>query len=100
MTRRWIVDRHSNDGGREEDGLRIVEVQHYVKGAYFAYGIDYDSEGLYRIYELHKWYGEDFSEVDEYLPIPKGFRFPRYIEKEIKALAKSLEWEKRNALTN
>lgn len=100
VTRYWTIDRDSNDNGREENGLRVVEVQYHVKGAYFAYGIEFDSEGHYLIYALDKWYGEGFSEVDEFLPIRKDFRFPRHIEKEIKALAKSLEWEKRNALTN
>ena len=71
----------------------------------YRYIVDFDSEGRYRLGVLDRYdtvIGYDGEEEEilagEFLEIPEGFRFPRWVEDEIRKKAKGYEWKVPNSL--
>lgn len=91
--------------GLQEGELGLIYISKFVRKSEYRYIVDFDSEGRYRLGVLDRYdtvIGYDGEEEEilagEFLEIPEGFRFPRWVEDEIRKKAKGYEWKVPNSL--
>ena len=77
--------------GLQEGELGLIYISKFVRKSEYRYIVDFDSEGRYRLGVLDRYdtvIGYDGEEEEilagEFLEIPEGFRFPRWVEDEIR----------------